>query len=249
MEPSASQENWSGSGFLIGANLLLTNHHVLPSADLLPHTIFRFNYEENFQGEAQQPEEYRAQVDGIFQTNSALDYTVVQLVGEPGNKWGWLSLVETTIRQGERVNIIQHPSTQTVREREALLAYLGFERLSSKIKWDNSNNVFFAELVKLLTSEGKTELLSFLNNLVENPVDGINPWIGIEDQEKLRSLIANISALDDQGWEYECGGGRKSLCLSPPDSLICSGIGRNAAVASDGGGTTYSVFYRVGEVQ
>jgi len=106
------QGSWSGSGFLIGADLLLTNHHVLPRADLLPHTIFRFNYEENFQGEAQQPEEYRAQVDGIFQTNSALDYTVVQLVGEPGTQWGWLSLVETTIRRRERVNIIQHPLGQ-----------------------------------------------------------------------------------------------------------------------------------------
>ena len=98
------------------------------------------------------------------------------------------------------------PTTQTVRERKALLAYLGFERLSSKIQWDNSNNVFFAELVKLLTSEGKTELLSFLNNLVASPGDGINPWIGLEDQQKLRCLIADIGALDDQGWEYEFRG-------------------------------------------
>ncbi|MEQ8974996.1 MAG: tetratricopeptide repeat protein [Coleofasciculus sp. C1-SOL-03] len=99
------------------------------------------------------------------------------------------------------------PTIQTVRERKALLAYLGFECLSSKIKWDNSNNfVFFTELVNLLTSEGKTELLSFLNNLVASPVDGINPWIGVEDQQKLRGLIADIGALDDQGWEYEFRG-------------------------------------------
>jgi tetratricopeptide (TPR) repeat protein len=99
------------------------------------------------------------------------------------------------------------PTTQTVRERKALLAYLGFERLSSKIQWDNSNNfVFFTELVELLTSEGKTELLSFLNNLVASLGDGINPWIGLEDQQKLRCLIADIEALDDQGWEYEFRG-------------------------------------------
>ncbi|MEQ8383914.1 MAG: tetratricopeptide repeat protein [Coleofasciculus sp. A1-SPW-01] len=97
--------------------------------------------------------------------------------------------------------LVRMPTTQIVRERKALLAYLGFERLSSKIKWDNSNNfVFFTELVELLISEGKSELLSFLNNLVEIE------WIGLEDQQKLRCLIADINALNDQGWEYEFRG-------------------------------------------
>ncbi|AFY47225.1 hypothetical protein Nos7524_1345 [Nostoc sp. PCC 7524] len=48
----SSQGCWSGTGFLVAQNLLLTNNHVLPSSDLLPGTIFRFNYEENFHGEA-----------------------------------------------------------------------------------------------------------------------------------------------------------------------------------------------------
>ena len=59
-------EPWSGSGFLITRDLILTNHHVIPSADLLPYTIFRFNYEENFRGEAQQVQEYRVMKNGIF---------------------------------------------------------------------------------------------------------------------------------------------------------------------------------------
>jgi len=48
-----SQMRGSGTGFLVTEDLLLTNNHVLPHSNLLSNTIFRFNYEENFQGEAQ----------------------------------------------------------------------------------------------------------------------------------------------------------------------------------------------------
>ncbi len=107
-----SQIRSSGTGFLITQDLLLTNHHVLPHSDLLSNTIFRFNYEENFQGEAQQTDEYRAKPNGIFYTNQSLDYTLVQLEGNPGQRWGWLSLQPQIIRCDSRVNIIQHPFGQ-----------------------------------------------------------------------------------------------------------------------------------------
>lgn len=107
-----SQERWSGTGFLVAQNLLLTNNHVLPSSDLLPGTIFRFNYEENFQGEAQTIDEYRPKSNGIFHTNQALDYSLVEIEGEAGKKWNWLPLVSREIRRDSRVNIIQHPQGQ-----------------------------------------------------------------------------------------------------------------------------------------
>lgn len=104
-----SEESWSGTGFLITPNLLLTNNHVIPDADVLNNTLFRFNYEENFLGEAQTPSEYRAKSNGIFHTNKDLDYTIVELEGEPGIKWDCLPLAARDIRQNSRVNIIQHP--------------------------------------------------------------------------------------------------------------------------------------------
>ncbi|MEB3215893.1 MAG: trypsin-like peptidase domain-containing protein [Nostocales cyanobacterium 94392] len=107
-----SQESWSGTGFLVAQNLLLTNNHVLPNSDLLSGTIFRFNYEENFQGESQATDEYRPESNGIFHTNQALDYTLVEIKGEPGKKWGWLPLMAKGIRHDSRVNIIQHPQGQ-----------------------------------------------------------------------------------------------------------------------------------------
>lgn len=107
-----SNERWSGTGFLVSQNLLLTNNHVLPRQELLPNTLFRFNYEENFLGEAQQTFEYRAALDGTFYTNEALDYTLVQIESEPGKEWGWLPLLSRNIRLKSRINIIQHPQGQ-----------------------------------------------------------------------------------------------------------------------------------------
>ncbi|NER24677.1 MAG: trypsin-like peptidase domain-containing protein [Symploca sp. SIO1C2] len=104
-----SDASWSGTGFLIASNLILTNNHVLPNADVLTNTLFRFKYEDNFLGEAQTPSEYRAKLKGIFHTNKKLDYTVVQLEWEPGIEWGFLQLTARDIRRNSRVNIIQHP--------------------------------------------------------------------------------------------------------------------------------------------
>jgi V8-like Glu-specific endopeptidase len=61
-------------------------------------------------GEAQPVDEYRARKGGIFHTNDSkyMDYSIVELEGQPGNKWGWLPLQVRTIERGERVNIIQH---------------------------------------------------------------------------------------------------------------------------------------------
>lgn len=106
----SSYERWSGTGFLVTEDLLLTNNHVLPSADLLKNALFRFNYEDDFLGRAQPSDEYSAKPDGSYYTNQELDYTLVQLDGKPGQKWGWLPLLPRNIQRRQRVNIIQHPA-------------------------------------------------------------------------------------------------------------------------------------------
>jgi len=103
-------KTWSGTGFLISRDFLMTNHHVLPSAELLPHTIVRFNYEEDFTGAAQPVSEFRPKSNALFHANKALDVAVVQLDGAPGEAWGWIASEPGRVTSGERVNIIQHPS-------------------------------------------------------------------------------------------------------------------------------------------
>jgi V8-like Glu-specific endopeptidase len=107
-----SSERWSGTGFLITPDLFLTCNHVVPNIELLPNILLRFNYEENFKGEAQIPKEYQAQLKGIFHTSEKLDYSIFHVEGSPGNDWGWLPLVPRVIRNNERINIVQHPNGQ-----------------------------------------------------------------------------------------------------------------------------------------
>ncbi|NER37562.1 MAG: trypsin-like peptidase domain-containing protein [Oscillatoria sp. SIO1A7] len=104
--------NFSGTGFLVAQDLVLTNNHVIASAEIVANTLFRFNYEESFQGEAQSVSEYRGKAGGIFYTNPTLDYTLVEVEGEPGQEWGWLPLAAKNVRVNDRVNIIQHPLGQ-----------------------------------------------------------------------------------------------------------------------------------------
>lgn len=102
----------SGTGFLITPELCITNHHVVPNQDLLSGVLLRFNYQENFAGEAQPPSEFRAVADGPFHASDALDYAIFQVENAPGREWGWLPLAPREIAKDDRINIIQHPSGQ-----------------------------------------------------------------------------------------------------------------------------------------
>ncbi len=110
IEVSTDEKSWSGTGFLIAPDLLLTNQHVLPDATLLSRTIFRFNYQLTFQGQAELFEDYKVFGQPDYIANSELDYAIVRLAGNPGNKWGHLTLSTQIPAKDSRVNIIQHPN-------------------------------------------------------------------------------------------------------------------------------------------
>lgn len=120
---------WSGTGFLVGPDLLLTNHHVLPEPACLAQAIFRFNYEDDFFGKAQPVREFTPRVGGIYHANAVPDYALVQLEGEPGREWGWISLIPGRIARDERANIIQHPGgrPKEISIQNNFVAYVGAE--------------------------------------------------------------------------------------------------------------------------
>jgi V8-like Glu-specific endopeptidase len=120
-------QRWSGTGFMIAPGLLMTNHHVVSESNMLPGVLARFNYQEDFEGQAQPTQEYKAVPTGAFQANETLDYCILEVEQEPGTEWGWLPLQEREVRRGERINIIQHPNGQPkqISMQNNLVEYIG----------------------------------------------------------------------------------------------------------------------------
>src|SRR5690606_18825006 len=66
-----------GTGFLIAPQILLTNHHVLPTTEWARYSSAEFNYEENETGAVLRTSQYRFDADKLFYTNEVLDFTIV----------------------------------------------------------------------------------------------------------------------------------------------------------------------------
>lgn len=107
-----SSRRWSGTGFIVSPDIVLTNHHVIPDRETLSQTIIRLNYEESFDGQSQKVYEVRPNPEGLFETCAESDYTFFQLDSRVGYEWGWIKLAEYKVSLFDRVNIIQHPSGQ-----------------------------------------------------------------------------------------------------------------------------------------
>jgi len=108
----------NGTGFLVAPWLLMTNHHVLPTAADAGAAGVRFGYQEQESGDITGVQQVDLDPDRFFVTSPVdlLDYTVVA-VGPlpggqaPGTELGTIPLVGSLgkILEGEPVNIIQHP--------------------------------------------------------------------------------------------------------------------------------------------
>lgn len=97
-----------GTGFLIGQNLMMTNNHVIDSNAIAKKSQVEFNFEEAWHGGRLPVSRYR--VLDLLKTDSDLDYSILLLEGDPGKKWGTISLDHTGITfPNDYVTIVQHP--------------------------------------------------------------------------------------------------------------------------------------------
>jgi len=110
VEVQAPDTSWSGTGFMVSPSLLITNHHVIPDPALVPHTLFRFNYQLDASGNAEVHRDYRALSGGRFVSSPELDYALIELGDAPGHQWGYLTVCSRQQPLGSRVNIVQHPN-------------------------------------------------------------------------------------------------------------------------------------------
>jgi endonuclease G, mitochondrial len=107
-----------GTGFMVSKNLLLTNWHVFPNADIARESEVHFGYELDTQGREMAPVIFKFD-HTIFFTNQTLDYSFVgvQPVDVTGkiklSSIGYLFLDNGLGKLGEKgiekLNIIHHP--------------------------------------------------------------------------------------------------------------------------------------------
>ncbi len=105
-----------GTGFLIGNGLLMTNHHVIGSADQAQGSELELNREDNRIGIAKQAETFDLVPERFFMTDRDHDFTIVAVaerssMGRPLSEFGYHPIIaqEGKIRIGDPVNIVQHP--------------------------------------------------------------------------------------------------------------------------------------------
>jgi endonuclease G, mitochondrial len=105
-----------GTASLVSPRLLLTNHHVLPSADVARISCAEFNYQDGVDGQPLQSLVLRLDPDSFFVTDKGLDFALVSIVAEESvlQPFGFNRLIEAQGKAviGEFVTIIQHPGGQ-----------------------------------------------------------------------------------------------------------------------------------------
>ena len=127
IEVTEGNKAWSGTGSLVAPGLALTNHHVISDSSMLPGVSTKFNYQDNFRGESEPSKVYKAKPGGMFRAVKELDYAIFEVEGEPEKEYGYLPLASRDVKQGDRINIIQHPngSPKKISMQNNLVEYVG----------------------------------------------------------------------------------------------------------------------------
>lgn len=105
-----------GTGFLVSPRLLMTNNHVLSSAQVAARSTVQFNYQISGGGGVLPLEEFALAPEDLFLTDRDLDFALVAVAPRSANKtplasFGYLSMIaaEGKIFVRDPVNIVQHP--------------------------------------------------------------------------------------------------------------------------------------------
>jgi hypothetical protein len=121
----------SGTGFLTGGGLLVTNNHVLPDPRTAATATALFNYQDSSPGLAAEVDARQLLPDEWFRSSVEDDWSAVRVAGEPQCRWGELELTSAKVTAGDRVNIIQHPGGQQKRVSlySSAVVFVGANRL------------------------------------------------------------------------------------------------------------------------
>ncbi len=107
-----------GTGFLIAPNLLMTNNHVLESAEDAANSFVEFDYELDEENRPRTATSFSFLPQKLFVTSPDLDFTIVFVQedslsgGRKLSEFGIVPSIEQRgkLMQGNHVSIVQHPS-------------------------------------------------------------------------------------------------------------------------------------------
>lgn len=102
-----------GTGSLVSPALVLTNHHVLPSAGVARESVLELRYEDGADGQALAPVEVGFDPERFFLADEDLDFALVAVQASPDElaPFGFnrLRTDEPEAELGQFVTIVQHP--------------------------------------------------------------------------------------------------------------------------------------------
>jgi endonuclease G, mitochondrial len=141
------------TGFMVAPGILLTNHHVLKSADYARAATVTFDAEDDLKGLPKSPKVFLLDPDALFVNDEALDYCFVAVAerstdGTSIMEYGFLRLFAGTgkIMRDEFATIIQHPrgrQKQVAVRNNKIAVYVYDNELSDDEKKEN-NFIYYA---------------------------------------------------------------------------------------------------------
>ncbi len=226
----------SGSGFMVGPNLVMTNNHVLPNDELARFSILEFDYQLDKYGQPMNSVRFALDPDEFFVTDELLDYTIVAVNrlsdnNRPIAAYGWNKLMdEGKALIGDPLNIVQHPNggyKQIVLQSNELIDLLPIHAHYLTDTEPGSSGSLVCnnqwEVVALHHAGVPKRVNGVIMDVHDRPWDGLDPddiqWVaneGIRISRILRHL-ENVNVPVE--WEAT----RRSILEStPPDPLELS---------------------------
>jgi endonuclease G, mitochondrial len=105
-----------GTGALVSSRLLLTNHHVLRTAEHAANSVVEFDYQLDALGQPLTVQRFDLDPQAFFLNDPRLDFALVAVASASAQRqlladYGWSPLIreEGKIRLGDCVNVVQHP--------------------------------------------------------------------------------------------------------------------------------------------
>ncbi|HVF13447.1 MAG TPA: trypsin-like peptidase domain-containing protein [Acidimicrobiales bacterium] len=103
-----------GTASLVSTQLILTNHHVLPTPEVARWSTIQFNLQDGVDGQPLLPRMFRLDPDRFYMADKERDFAFVAVAASPSElaEFGFNPLIDAEGKAvvGECVTIVQHPS-------------------------------------------------------------------------------------------------------------------------------------------